>query len=90
MFDSIKSTLEERSKTHGDFTENAEIMQQLKYVCHLSPNWKNNKLSVVQQEAIDMICHKLGRILAGDPNHADHWLDVQGYARCAWERLHRQ
>jgi hypothetical protein len=44
-------------------------------------------MSYVQREAIDMICHKLGRILSGDPSHPDHWLDIQGYARCAWERL---
>ena len=85
MSDPIQSTLDEREKTHGDFTENAEVMQKLKEVCWTSPNW--TKLSYVQKEALEMICHKLGRILSGDPNHADHWLDVEGYARCAWERL---
>jgi len=82
----IQSTLTEREKTHGDFAENALVMQKLKRVCHAAPNWSSN-LTDVQMEAIDMICHKLGRILSGDPNHPDHWLDVQGYARCAWERL---
>ena len=27
-----------------------------------------------------MILHKIGRILAGDPNHKDHWVDIAGYA----------
>jgi hypothetical protein len=83
--DPIQSTLDEREKTHGDFSENAKVMQSLKTVCHDSPNWL--KLTLVQREVMDMLCHKMGRILSGDPNHPDHWLDVQGYARIAWERL---
>lgn len=31
-------------------------------------------------EALDMICHKIARILAGDPNEPDHWHDIAGYA----------
>jgi hypothetical protein len=85
MKDAVQSTLAEREKTHGNFTDNAKVMQGLKDVCHMSPNWI--RMSYVQREAIDMICHKLGRILSGDPSHPDHWLDIQGYARCAWERL---
>jgi len=34
-----------------------------------------------QIEALEMICVKMARILAGDPDHADHWDDIAGYAR---------
>jgi len=37
--------------------------------------------TAAQGEAIHMICVKLARIVCGDPNHADHWDDIAGYAR---------
>lgn len=40
-----------------------------------------------QQEALDMIAHKLGRILNGDPDYADSWADIAGYARLVADRL---
>lgn len=45
------------------------------------PSWVS--MSLAQREAADMIIHKMQRILAGDPNVADHWEDVKGYADCA-------
>jgi hypothetical protein len=29
---------------------------------------------------LEMIAHKIARILSGDPNHRDHWEDIAGYA----------
>jgi hypothetical protein len=34
-----------------------------------------------------MICHKLGRIVNGDPNYADSWIDIAGYAKLVADRL---
>jgi hypothetical protein len=36
---------------------------------------------------LEMIAHKIGRVLAGDPNHADHWDDIAGYARLVARRV---
>jgi hypothetical protein len=74
----VQSTLADRGKTHGDFTENSIIMQTLKLEFREHVGWA--KLSNAQREAIDMICHKLGRIMCGNPNVADHWHDIAGYA----------
>jgi len=41
------------------------------------PGWKN--LNAMQRESLDMIAHKIGRILAGNPNFKDHWVDGSGY-----------
>ena len=40
-----------------------------------------------QAEAIDMIFSKLARILNGDPNYADNWIDIAGYATLVADRL---
>jgi hypothetical protein len=44
-------------------------------------------LAADQQEALDMICHKIGRIVNGDPNYADSWVDIAGYATLVADRL---
>ena len=36
-----------------------------------------------------MICHKLGRIINGDPNYDDSWLDIAGYAQLIVNRLRK-
>lgn len=75
----------ERKKTHGDFSDHAKITQTLKDVLRsFEAEW--DKLNDCQKEAIEMIAHKIGRIMAGDPNFADHWDDIGGYAKIARER----
>lgn len=85
MTDNIDVLLAERGKVHGDYTEHAQITQDLKQVVYKARNWP--VLSPVQREALDMLTHKMGRILAGDPNHRDHWDDISGYSRLAAERV---
>lgn len=68
--------LDEREKTHGDFLETSCISQRLKGVW----NTRVVDLSHAQQEALELICLKMARILAGNPNCIDHWTDIAGYA----------
>lgn len=75
----INETLETRGGTHGVFAESAITVQRLKETMHQAPNWKG--LSAAQKEALEMAQHKIGRILHGDPNFADHWADIIGYIK---------
>lgn len=77
----IQATLTERGSRYGDFPSNSRIIQELKAVCRDSPNWEEDKLLDLHKESIDLICVKLGRILNGDPNYADSWVDIAGYAQ---------
>lgn len=81
----ITDTLVERQGTHGEFLDNATIAQELKLIAREGKNWK--LLGYCQQEALDMILHKIARILNGNPNHKDHWHDIGGYAGLVEERL---
>lgn len=81
----VNQILSERGKIHGDFTDNSAIAQRLKAVVHSSKNW--NELEPYQAEAIEMILHKLGRILSGDPHYLDHWADIVGYSQLVCDRL---
>jgi hypothetical protein len=81
----VQDTLNERQHTHGDFTDNARVMQELKFTLRSEPGWLG--LTSVQREALEMICHKIGRIVTGNSDEPDHWLDIEGYARLVRERL---
>jgi hypothetical protein len=74
----INKVLEERGRTHGDFADVAAVDQALKRALRGGRNWA--KLSVSYQCALEMIVHKAARVLSGDPDEPDHWLDIQGYA----------
>lgn len=73
--------LASRGKTHGPFAENARVMQALKREARSGVTYE--KLSDAHKEALDMILHKVGRIVNGDGNFDDHWVDISGYAELA-------
>lgn len=80
-----------RGAVHGDFTDHARITQALKDIVYDELVCRRERgqppLSLVQREAIHMILHKIGRIVAGDADHADHWDDIAGYATLASKRV---
>lgn len=81
----INDTLAERGKRYGTFVQQAVYCQQLKDTFRSSPNW--DKMGNDQRECLDMIANKIGRILNGDPNYADSWHDIVGYAKLVEDRL---
>lgn len=81
----IDATLAERGSRYGSFTTHAFITQQLKRVMAGSPKW--GELNPDQAEALEMIVHKIGRILNGDPHYHDSWHDIVGYAKLVADRL---
>lgn len=82
---SIEETLEERGKRYGKFEDHASISQGLKDMAKVFPGWQG--LQNDQKEALEMIMHKIARILNGDPNYSDSWRDIAGYAKLVSDRL---
>ena len=74
-----------RKSTHGDFSDVAAMEQNLLMTMEAGVNWRN--LTAVQRSALRMIQHKVSRILSGNPDHKDHWDDIQGYAKLAGDRI---
>ncbi len=88
----IAAVLAERGSRYGLFTGHAEITQRIKADMQtyqvrgeIAPRW--DVLTNDQREALEMIAHKIGRILNGDPNYADSWVDIAGYAKLVADRL---
>ncbi len=95
---SIESTLAERGNRYGDFTDHARLCQQLKFdMTNFSVTTQTDDsitsripwmyLADAQKQALEVIADKIARILSGDPNYADNWHDIQGYAKLVEDRL---
>jgi hypothetical protein len=83
----IDKVLDERGDRYGKFVGHASVSQSLKWVVRNSLEMRKKNLEPDQQEALDMICHKIARIVNGDPNYADSWIDIAGYATLVADRL---
>lgn len=81
----VDQILQEREHTHGPFPRGAAVMQKMKAIMRDHPNWPD--LAYDQKEALEMICHKMGRIINGNPNTHDHWADMAGYSTLVANRL---
>jgi len=85
MSENIDNTLAQRGTRYGGFVGHARITQGIKKEMIMSPNWE--LLTDDKREALEMIAHKIGRILNGDPDYHDSWHDIIGYTRLVEQTL---
>lgn len=78
--DIVGTITSERERTHGNFRDHARCTQRLKAVLRDELEIVGKTLTMEQQEALDMIFHKIGRVVAGDADFIDHWNDLAGYS----------
>lgn len=83
----VDAILNARGSRYGNFLDHARVTYKLKEVARNFAEEKGKTFAVDQCEAMDMIFHKIGRILNGDPNYADSWIDIAGYAQLVADRL---
>lgn len=83
--DKLSGMLDQRGERYGKFIEHAKISQALSSLMRETVGF--DRLSADQCEALEMIQHKIARILNGDPNYADSWVDIAGYAKLVADRL---
>lgn len=81
----IEEVLNQRQATYGSFTKNAEVSQMMKYFMTQGTNYK--QMPVPHREALEMIVHKIARIVNGDPNYIDNWVDIIGYSQLVIEEI---
>lgn len=83
----LSETLKDRGDKYGPFVGHAKVTQDLKRVIAHALDDRKKALAYDQQEALDMIVHKIGRIINGDASYADSWVDIAGYAKLVADRL---
>lgn len=84
----IGNLLGERQKSHGSYAEVSGTCQAIKRTMRNTSGW--DYLANEQAEALEMIAMKIARILSGNANFADHWEDIEGYARLVSNELERE
>lgn len=83
----IDEVLKERGDRYGSFKGHAEVSQALIRVLAAELHKRRKHMDADQNEALQMICHKIARIVNGDPDYADNWVDIAGYAKLVADRL---
>ncbi len=75
--DSITAVLTQRGSRYGSFDDNARIAQELKVAMRSGASW--GALSDAQKEGLEMVQHKIARMVNGDPTYMDNVIDILGY-----------
>jgi hypothetical protein len=81
----IEKVLQERGERYGDYKSTAFISQTLKNTMRECRSW--DRMTSAQREGLEMIQHKIARILNGDPKYMDSWVDIVGYATLIVESM---
>lgn len=81
----IEQTLADREDRYGRFVDHARLSQHLAQVMHTATQWDD--LPSIVKESLEMIQHKVARILNGDPYYLDSWHDIAGYATLVEQHL---
>jgi hypothetical protein len=83
----VDETLDERAQDYGRFKDGAELMQGIKRLLADHAAKHNRTFADDQWEALEMIVHKMARIVNGNPDKVDSWVDIAGYATLVADRL---
>ena len=83
----VDETLDNRAQDYGKFKDGAELMQGIKRLLADHALRHNKTFADDQWEALEMIVHKMARIVNGNPDKVDHWVDIAGYAKLIADRL---
>lgn len=83
----IADVLQERGSRYGSFEGHARVAQRLKWVLREELEIRSKTLPMNQEECLDMICHKIGRIINGDCMYSDNYVDIAGYAKLVADKL---
>jgi len=83
----VQETLDERANMYGDYRDVSRVSQSIK-----GAMWgmvDRDALPAYQRESLDMMATKMARIVCGNSNDVDHWLDIEGYARLVRDILEK-
>jgi hypothetical protein len=83
----IDGTLDERAQDYGKFKDGAALMQGIKRLLADHARAHDKTFADDQWEALEMIVHKMARIVNGNPDKVDSWTDIAGYAKLVADRL---
>lgn len=84
----LEQVLAKRDEKYGPFKSQGVISQSIKDALRDTDRYYD--LDPDMREALEMIANKISRVLNGDPNYVDHWIDIAGYATLIAVRLKKE
>lgn len=88
MTTELEQTIAQRRGRYGPLIESGEAAMKLEDYLRSLPGWE--RLAYDQREALAMVMHKISRIMCGDPNYDDSWVDIAGYVQNVVNRLREE
>ena len=82
-----EEVLAERGARYGNYLAQATVSNELRRCIDFWVTERGLKLAPDQSDALIMFCVKISRIINGDPDYADNWRDISGYAALVADRL---
>jgi hypothetical protein len=83
----VDDILDTRATQYGTFADGAALMQAIKRTMAAHAQKHGKTFADDQWEALEMIVHKMARIINGNPDNVDSWRDIAGYAVLIADRL---
>ena len=83
----VGKVLDARAEQYGSFMQSSDTSVRIKGIMHNAVARNAVHLYPDQLQALDMIATKISRIVHGNPNHLDSWIDIAGYATLVADRL---
>jgi hypothetical protein len=83
----VGKVLDARAEQYGSFMQSSDTVIRIKSILHNVVARNEVLLYPDQLQALDMIATKISRIVHGNPNHLDSWIDIAGYATLVADRL---
>ena len=77
----VREVLGRRELTHGFYGRTSSVAAAIRNALGVGLGY--HTMSPGKRIAVDEIALKLARIVCGDPNYPDHWIDIAGYAEKA-------
>lgn len=87
----VDETIKARHKQYGEYSVNSDLCQAIKDLFRVRPGYR--ALLPYERESLDMIFHKVSRIVVGAEDGAppssrvDSWHDIAGYAKLSEDRV---
>ncbi|WP_104748584.1 hypothetical protein [Helicobacter cetorum] len=83
----INQILDEREEKYGDYETMAMLDTELKEALRTHPNFiaLPNEIKC----SLEMILHKVARVVNGDYMHKDNFIDIKGYSELALRSIAR-
>ena len=83
----VDAILNARGSNYGSFEGVAGFAQVMKGLIRDTQDGRGAYLPADQCEALDMIASKIARIVNGNADYVDSWIDIAGYATLVADRL---